>query len=67
MSSSSAVPITIHRATPEDIEPILDLLTEYGLPRSYFEPFYPVRCFLGGNSDDAFGYAGYWKFRNWWC
>ncbi len=40
MSSGSKVPVTIRRGTPEDIEPILDLLTEYGLPRSYFEPFY---------------------------
>src|SRR5947209_18552870 len=40
MSSSSAAPITIRRGTAEDIEPILNLLTEYGLPRSYFEPFY---------------------------
>lgn len=34
------MPVTIRRGTPADIEPILDLLTEYGLPRSYFEPFY---------------------------
>src|SRR5437588_10957111 len=34
------MPVTIRRGTPEDIESILDLLTEYGLPRSYFEPFY---------------------------
>src|SRR2546423_1602667 len=40
MSSGSKVPVTIRRGTPEDIEPILDLLTEYGLPRSYFEPFF---------------------------
>src|SRR5205823_5561408 len=40
MSSGGKVPVTIRRGTPEDIEPILDLLTEYGLPRSYFEPFY---------------------------
>jgi N-acetylglutamate synthase-like GNAT family acetyltransferase len=40
VSSSSAMPITIRRGTSKDIEPILDLLTEYGLPRSYFEPFY---------------------------
>src|SRR5438045_5672645 len=40
MSSSSAAPITIRRGIAEDIEPILNLLTEYGLPRSYFEPFY---------------------------
>lgn len=32
--------MTIRRGTSKDIEPILDLLTEYGLPRSYFEPFY---------------------------
>ena len=40
MSSGGKVPVTIRRGTPEDIEPILDLLTEYGLPRSYFEPFF---------------------------
>jgi len=34
------MPITIRRCTSKDIEPILELLTEYGLPRSYFEPFY---------------------------
>lgn len=32
--------VTIRRGTAADIEPILDLLTEYGFPRSYFEPFY---------------------------
>ena len=31
---------TIRRARPDDIEPILTLLTEYELPRSSFEPFY---------------------------
>ena len=40
MSSGSEVPVTIRRGTPEDIESILDLLTEYGLPRSSFEPLY---------------------------
>src|SRR5205807_9469652 len=40
MSSAGKVPVTIRRGTAEDVEPILDLLTEYGLPRSYFEPFY---------------------------
>ena len=40
MSSGSKAPVTIRRGTPEDVEPILDLLTEYGHPRSYFEPFY---------------------------
>lgn len=40
MSSGSNTPLTIRQGRPEDIEPILDLLTEYGLPRSYFEPFY---------------------------
>jgi GNAT superfamily N-acetyltransferase len=40
MNASSNGPATIRRGTSEDIEPILDLLTEYGLPRSYFEPFY---------------------------
>lgn len=30
----------IRRARVEDLEAILDLLTEYELPRSYFEPFY---------------------------
>jgi predicted acetyltransferase len=34
------MPIAIRRGTPEDVGPILDLLTEYGRPRSYFEPFY---------------------------
>jgi ribosomal protein S18 acetylase RimI-like enzyme len=40
MSPGSNIPVTIRRGTPEDIEPILNLLTEYELPRSYFEPFY---------------------------
>lgn len=40
MSSSNKLPSTIRRATPADIESILNLLTDYGLPRSYFEPFY---------------------------
>src|SRR5438045_8506526 len=40
MNSGSRMSVTIRRATSEDIEPILDLLTEYGFPRSYFEPFY---------------------------
>src|SRR5712691_3977431 len=40
MNSSSELPATIRRAQPEDIGAVLDLLTEYGLPRSYFEPFY---------------------------
>jgi predicted N-acetyltransferase YhbS len=33
-------PATIRRATAEDVEPILDLLAHYDVPRSYFEPFY---------------------------
>jgi predicted N-acetyltransferase YhbS len=37
---SEEMPVTIRRGRPGDIESILDLLTEYGLPRSYFEPFY---------------------------
>src|SRR5437588_7779124 len=40
MSSSKEMPVTVRRGRPEDVEPILNLLTEYGLPRSYFEPFY---------------------------
>ena len=31
---------TLRRATAEDIDAILDLLTEYDQPRAYFEPFY---------------------------
>jgi GNAT superfamily N-acetyltransferase len=31
---------TIRRASPEDVESILDLLAFYEQPRSYFEPFY---------------------------
>ncbi len=37
---SAGASVTLRRATPQDVEPILDLLTEYGRPRSYFEPFY---------------------------
>src|SRR5438105_13784479 len=40
MSSNKEMSATIRQGTPEDVEPILELLTEYGLPRSYFEPFY---------------------------
>lgn len=40
MQNSNDVPTITRRATHEDVERILDLLTEYGLPRSYFEPFY---------------------------
>ena len=40
MSSNKEMPATIRQGTPEDVEPILNLLTEYELPRSYFEPFY---------------------------
>jgi predicted acetyltransferase len=40
MSPGSNTPVIIRRGTSEDIEPILNLLTEYKLPRSYFEPFY---------------------------
>ncbi|MFL5627477.1 MAG: GNAT family N-acetyltransferase [Ktedonobacteraceae bacterium] len=40
MSSSHKQPTLVRRATPGDIEAILNLLTDYGLPRSYFEPFY---------------------------
>jgi GNAT superfamily N-acetyltransferase len=40
MSSGSNIPVIIRRGTTEDIEPILNLLTEYELPQSYFEPFY---------------------------
>jgi predicted N-acetyltransferase YhbS len=32
--------IIVRRATSGDVEAILDLLTEYDLPRAYFEPFY---------------------------
>ncbi len=32
--------MTIRRARDEDVENILDLLTYYEVPRSYFEPFY---------------------------
>ena len=40
MKSSSKQSTTIRRGRPEDIEAILNLLTEYDLPRSYFETFY---------------------------
>lgn len=40
MSADKEMPMIIRRGTPGDIEPILDLLTEYELPRSHFEPFY---------------------------
>src|SRR5271157_5257805 len=40
MKSSSKQSTTIRRGRPEDVEAILNLLTEYDLPRSYFEPFY---------------------------
>lgn len=40
MSSSKEMPTTVRHGWPEDVEPILNLLTEYGFPRSYFEPFY---------------------------
>lgn len=40
MKSSSEQSTTIRRGRPGDVEAILNLLTEYGLPRSYFEPFY---------------------------
>src|SRR5437868_6164890 len=40
MSSSQGMPTTVRRGMPKDVEPILDLLAEYGLPRRYFEPFY---------------------------
>jgi predicted acetyltransferase len=39
MSRSEAATI-IRRAKGEDVEGILDLLTHYDAPRSYFEPFY---------------------------
>ncbi len=39
MSRSEAATI-IRRAKSEDVEGILDLLTHYDAPRSYFEPFY---------------------------
>jgi N-acetylglutamate synthase-like GNAT family acetyltransferase len=32
--------LTVRRATDSDVEPILDLLTHYDLPRSHFEPLY---------------------------
>lgn len=40
MSSSRELPATVRRGRPEDVEPILNLLTEYEFPRSFFEPFY---------------------------
>lgn len=38
--SMSKPNLHIRQGRQEDIEPILDLLTEYELPRQYFEPFY---------------------------
>lgn len=32
--------LTVRRARDSDVEPILDLLTHYDLPRSHFEPLY---------------------------
>jgi N-acetylglutamate synthase-like GNAT family acetyltransferase len=32
--------VRVRRARADDVEPILDLLTEYDLPRAYFELFY---------------------------
>jgi hypothetical protein len=40
MKSSSEQFTTIRLSRPEDVEAILNLLTEYDLSRSYFEPFY---------------------------
>lgn len=40
MSANNGMLVTIRQARPEDVEAILELLTEYGRPRSYFEPFY---------------------------
>lgn len=40
MSGEGESGATIRRANAEDVEPILDLLTFYEQPRSYFEPFY---------------------------
>src|SRR5437764_11222906 len=40
MIPGKGTPVTVRQARPEDVEAILNLLTEYGLPRSYFEPFY---------------------------
>lgn len=33
-------PVTIRRGRPGDLDAILDLLTEYEIPRAYFEPHY---------------------------
>ncbi len=40
MPANNQAPVTIRRATAADVGPILDLLTAYDLPRSYFEPWY---------------------------
>jgi predicted N-acetyltransferase YhbS len=40
MNARADEPATIHRARPEDVERILDLLAHYDVPRGYFEPFY---------------------------
>ena len=40
MGSGSTSAVIIRRGTSRDIEAILNLLTDYGLPRSYFAPFY---------------------------
>ncbi len=51
--SHATAPATVRRARGEDLGPILDLLTEYGLPREYFAPYYtadptfrPELCWL---------------------
>lgn len=39
-STSAESPSVVRRAGEDDVDRILDLLTEYALPRAYFEPFY---------------------------
>ncbi len=38
--SHAAAPATVRRARAGDLDPVLDLLTEYGLPREHFAPYY---------------------------
>jgi N-acetylglutamate synthase-like GNAT family acetyltransferase len=38
MGGEGEMAATIRRASPEDVESILDLLAFYEQPRSYFEP-----------------------------
>ncbi len=40
MNPAEASDLVVRQAQPADLDAILDLLTEYDLPRAYFEPYY---------------------------